>query len=158
RQRIIGRLPSAPPRRPKLIERRVGCDAPHPCAEASPGIELGATPICPPERLHQHIVGGAPVADDAQDPSIDLRFEPAEQLLERSLIALDEPAENLGVWLARHVVYLALLSRTWKGSGMIAILVTGGTFDKQYNELAGTLTFKETRVPEMLRLGRCRVD
>jgi len=41
---------------------------------------------------------------------------------------------------------------------MIAILVTGGTFDKQHNELAGTLTFKETHVPEMLRLGRCRVD
>src|SRR5204862_6212032 len=82
----------------------------------------------------------------------------AEQLLERSLIASDEPAENLGIWLARHVVYLALLSGTWKGSGMIAILVTGGTFDKQYNELAGTLTFRETHVPEMLRLGRCRVD
>jgi L-asparaginase len=41
---------------------------------------------------------------------------------------------------------------------MIAILVTGGTFDKQYNELAGTLAFGETHVPEMLRLGRCRVD
>jgi len=41
---------------------------------------------------------------------------------------------------------------------VIAILVTGGTFDKQYNELAGTLAFKETHVPEMLRLGRCRVD
>jgi L-asparaginase len=41
---------------------------------------------------------------------------------------------------------------------MIAILVTGGTFDKQYNELAGTLAFRETHVPEMLRLGRCRVD
>jgi L-asparaginase len=41
---------------------------------------------------------------------------------------------------------------------VIAILVTGGTFDKKYNELAGTLTFTETHVPEMLRLGRCRVD
>ena len=41
---------------------------------------------------------------------------------------------------------------------MIAILVTGGTFDKQYNELAGTLTFRETHVPEMLRLGRCRAE
>ena len=40
---------------------------------------------------------------------------------------------------------------------MIAILVTGGTFDKRYNELAGTLAFNETHVPEMLRLGRCRV-
>jgi L-asparaginase len=40
---------------------------------------------------------------------------------------------------------------------VIRILVTGGTFDKQYNELAGTLTFKETHLPEMLRLGRSRV-
>jgi L-asparaginase len=36
--------------------------------------------------------------------------------------------------------------------------VTGGTFDKEYNELAGALAFKDTHVPEMLRLGRCRVD
>jgi len=41
---------------------------------------------------------------------------------------------------------------------MIEILVTGGTFDKQYNELAGALAFKDTHVPEMLRLGRNRVD
>jgi L-asparaginase len=39
----------------------------------------------------------------------------------------------------------------------IRILVTGGTFDKQYNELTGALSFKDTHVPEMLRLGRCRV-
>jgi len=41
---------------------------------------------------------------------------------------------------------------------MIAILVTGGTFDKRYDELAGRLAFGDTHVPEMLRLGRCRVD
>ncbi len=41
---------------------------------------------------------------------------------------------------------------------MIRILVTGGTFDKEYNELTGTLFFRHTHVPEMLRLGRCRVD
>jgi L-asparaginase len=40
---------------------------------------------------------------------------------------------------------------------MIRILVTGGTFDKEYDEIAGTLFFKETHVGEMLRLGRCRV-
>jgi L-asparaginase len=39
----------------------------------------------------------------------------------------------------------------------IGIFVTGGTFDKQYNELTGTLAFKDTHLPEMLRLGRCRV-
>jgi L-asparaginase len=41
---------------------------------------------------------------------------------------------------------------------MVRIFVTGGTFDKRYNELDGTLTFQETHLPEMLRLGRCRLD
>ncbi|MGH7446336.1 MAG: asparaginase domain-containing protein, partial [Longimicrobiales bacterium] len=40
----------------------------------------------------------------------------------------------------------------------IRVFVTGGTFDKEYDELRGTLDFRETHVPEMLRLGRCRVD
>ena len=40
----------------------------------------------------------------------------------------------------------------------IRILVTGGTFDKQYDELTGRLFFRTTHVPEMLRRGRCRVD
>ncbi len=41
---------------------------------------------------------------------------------------------------------------------MIRIFVTGGTFDKEYHELTGTLAFKDTHLPEMLRLGRSRVD
>lgn len=40
----------------------------------------------------------------------------------------------------------------------IQIFVTGGTFDKEYNELNGKLYFKDTHVPEMLRLGRCKVE
>jgi L-asparaginase len=40
----------------------------------------------------------------------------------------------------------------------IRILITGGTFDKEYNELTGELFFKDTHLPEMLRLGRCRVE
>jgi L-asparaginase len=39
----------------------------------------------------------------------------------------------------------------------IRILVTGGTFDKEYNELTGELFFQHTHVSEMLRLGRCQV-
>ena len=39
----------------------------------------------------------------------------------------------------------------------IRIFVTGGTFDKEYNELTGTLFFKDTHLPEMLKLGRSRV-
>jgi L-asparaginase len=40
----------------------------------------------------------------------------------------------------------------------IRIFVTGGTFDKEYNELTGQLFFKDTHLPEMLVLGRCRLD
>jgi L-asparaginase len=40
----------------------------------------------------------------------------------------------------------------------IRIFVTGGTFDKEYNELNGTLFFKDTHLPEMLNLGRSRVS
>ena len=40
----------------------------------------------------------------------------------------------------------------------IRILITGGTFDKEYDELQGRLFFKDTHAPEMLRLGRCRLD
>lgn len=40
----------------------------------------------------------------------------------------------------------------------IRLFVTGGTFDKEYDELRGTLQFRDTHVPEMLRLGRCRID
>ena len=40
----------------------------------------------------------------------------------------------------------------------IKILITGGTFDKEYNELTGQLFFKETHLSEMLRLGRSSVD
>jgi L-asparaginase len=40
----------------------------------------------------------------------------------------------------------------------IRILVTGGTFDKEYDELSGRLYFQDTHVPEMLRRGRSRVE
>lgn len=36
----------------------------------------------------------------------------------------------------------------------IRIFVTGGTFDKEYDELTGKLYFKDSHLPEMIRLGR----
>ncbi|MGI8957885.1 MAG: asparaginase domain-containing protein [Chthoniobacterales bacterium] len=39
----------------------------------------------------------------------------------------------------------------------IRILVTGGTFDKEYNERSGQLFFKDTHLAEMLQRGRSRV-
>ncbi len=43
-------------------------------------------------------------------------------------------------------------------SNPIKVFVTGGTFDKEYNELNGNLFFKETHLHEMLDLGRSRLD
>ena len=40
----------------------------------------------------------------------------------------------------------------------IQVFVTGGTFDKEYNELNGNLYFKETHLHEMLSLGRSKLD
>lgn len=40
----------------------------------------------------------------------------------------------------------------------IHIFITGGTFDKEYDEINGCLYFKDTHLPEMLRLGRCNLD
>lgn len=42
--------------------------------------------------------------------------------------------------------------------GRIRVFTTGGTFDKEYNELTGELFFQRTHLPDMLRLGRCRLD
>lgn len=40
----------------------------------------------------------------------------------------------------------------------IRLFVTGGTFDKEYDEIHGTLEFRDTHLPEMLELGRARLD
>ena len=41
---------------------------------------------------------------------------------------------------------------------MIRIFVTGGTFDKTYDEIHGRLAFADTHLSEMLTLGRSRVE
>jgi L-asparaginase len=40
----------------------------------------------------------------------------------------------------------------------IRIFITGGTFDKEYNELTGELFFKETHLPEMLARSRSTLE
>ncbi|MBM4183081.1 MAG: asparaginase [Gemmatimonadetes bacterium] len=43
-------------------------------------------------------------------------------------------------------------------SGPIRLFVTGGTFDREYDEIHGRLEFRDTHLPEMLQLGRSRLD
>ena len=40
----------------------------------------------------------------------------------------------------------------------IQIFITGGTFDKEYNEITGKLYFKDTHLKEMLSMGRSQLD
>ncbi len=40
----------------------------------------------------------------------------------------------------------------------IRIFITGGTFDKEYNELNGELFFKDSHLSDLLEMGRNRVD
>jgi len=40
----------------------------------------------------------------------------------------------------------------------IRIFITGGTFDKEYNEITGKLYFKDTHMREILDLGRSKID
>ncbi len=39
----------------------------------------------------------------------------------------------------------------------IRIFITGGTFDKEYNELNGQLFFKDTHISDLLEMGRSKV-
>ena len=39
----------------------------------------------------------------------------------------------------------------------VRIFITGGTFDKEYNELTGKLYFTDTHLHDLLQMGRCRV-
>ena len=43
-------------------------------------------------------------------------------------------------------------------SDKIRVFVTGGTFDKEYDERTGQLFFKDTHIRDMLKLGRCLVE
>ena len=40
----------------------------------------------------------------------------------------------------------------------IRVFITGGTFDKTYDEISGRLSFADTHIHEMLQLGRCRLE
>src|SRR6476646_8169919 len=57
-------------------------------------------------------------------------------------------------------VHISPFSYLWPNLAgiMIRIFITGGTFDKEYNELNGELYFKDTHMQELLEKGRCRLD
>jgi len=59
-----------------------------------------------------------------------------------------------GIWKNQPEWLLYLRQIVLRNSMNIRIFITGGTFDKEYNELNGQLYFKDSHLPEMLELGR----
>ena len=55
-------------------------------------------------------------------------------------------------------MYISHIKKSGKMQEKIKIFITGGTFDKEYNELTGELYFKNSHMYELLELGRCRLD
>jgi L-asparaginase len=45
----------------------------------------------------------------------------------------------------------------YQSGSRIRVIITGGTFDKHYDELEGKLTFNDTHLPDILKDGRCKL-
>src|SRR5438093_9124118 len=61
-------------------------------------------------------------------------------------------------WRVRLVSKGPVHSCIVDGRTMLCIFVTGGTFDKTYDELSGRLVFSDKHLPERLRPSRSRVE
>lgn len=78
-------------------------------------------------------------------------------LLDKLLIALarfGDGMENAVPYLTKTRIAPILRSMQ---SAPIRVIVTGGTFDKHYDEIKGELTFRESHLPEILKRARVKV-
>jgi hypothetical protein len=81
---------------------------------------------------------------------VDLRPAPGLQLIQVVLADHHVPAKNLVLRDTGLVVRIAVANPVERGLRLVV--------DKEYDEITGRLFFKDTHVPEMLRLGRSRLD
>src|SRR6476620_9086263 len=61
------------------------------------------------------------------------------------------------ILIIRIVLFISLISSCKSPTMSIRIFITGGTFDKEYNELNGQLYFKDTHMGDLLENGRSQV-
>ena len=61
------------------------------------------------------VVGGARVADNTEDPAVDINFEAPKERFERVSIALNKPFEEVRIRFV-HPVYRVLLGDSMRGS------------------------------------------
>jgi hypothetical protein len=82
----------------EVIERSVGSDPSRPCPKAARGIEAGVRAMDAPEGFDGEVFGGSRIANDANDPTVDLALMRAEQRLEGVEVAVTELPQHVG-WL-----------------------------------------------------------
>lgn len=74
------------------------------------------------------------------------------------MLALSRLASAIELTASTKMVERLDMQASKKPRSGIRVLVTGGTFDKEYDELSGKLFFRQTHVEEMLKLGRSKLD
>jgi L-asparaginase len=72
-------------------------------------------------------------------------------------MALSRLASVIGLTPTSEMVERLVMSAPKRANSSLRVLVTGGTFDKEYDELSGKLFFRQTHVEEMLKLGRSKL-
>ena len=89
RRQIVGEI-SLRARGLEVIECSVGSDTSRPCPEAARGVEAGVRAMDAPEGFDREVFGGSRVADDANDPTLNLTLMPTEQRLKGVEVAVTE--------------------------------------------------------------------
>src|SRR5258708_1512257 len=99
-----------------------------------------------------------PVRSDGRGGGLGMTF--ARMSLRRCRYSKATPVTIAAISTSRSQRVPRMLAPVYAGSmsERVRILATGGTFDKEYNELTGELFFQATHIGDMLRLGRCDLD
>jgi hypothetical protein len=82
-------------RAPDVVERHVGRDPASPCSEAPFVVELGASPIDPPEGFYAQVLGYARVPDDLNDSPVHLALKLLKERFERFKVIPHESPQQL---------------------------------------------------------------
>src|SRR5277367_3941280 len=81
----------------EMIERRIGGNAASPRLEAARGIETSVGPLNTEKGVDREVFGQARIADNNDDPAVDLGLMPAEQSLESLNVAARELPQDVGL-------------------------------------------------------------
>ena len=111
----------------QVIERSVSGDAPRPRSEAARGIEARVGAMDTPEGFHREVFGSGWIADNVNNPAVNLTLMRAEQRLESVEVAMTELPQHVR-WLFQKLASRPLLyTLTARGSRGLQVFPTTAT-------------------------------